>query len=116
MKSSGRSVGKIGRELGVVEIEKAGVEASRLAVDDVEDLHLLALSQPDEAHEGQLNVQVSKEAEPVLTIDLRQELSSVGFQLKLHEPIVTLSDAPRPIARGLRLNVSGIVALASCWM
>ena len=65
-----------------MKIEKAGAEAFGLAVDDVEDFHLLPFSEADEAHEWEFNRQLSKMTETMLTIDLRQHFARVRRDLK----------------------------------
>ena len=67
----GQSLG----ELRLVIVQQAGAQALGLAVDDVENLHLLALREADEAHEGQGDRQVVEVAQPMLAIDLGQDLS-----------------------------------------
>ena len=61
-------------KLGVVEVEQAATQASCLAVYDVENLHLLALGEADEAHKGELCIKIGHVAEAVLAVDLRKDL------------------------------------------
>jgi hypothetical protein len=66
------------RELRVVKIEQACAESFGFTVYDSEYFHFLSLRKADEAHKGQVDVQVVEVTKPMLTVHLRKDAAS-GF-------------------------------------
>src|SRR5579862_888023 len=82
-------------ELRFVKIEKACIQTLGLAVDDVEDLHLLALGESDKAHEGEHDWKVANVPKSVLAVHLCQYALSSRIDLESNALAFAFYDAPR---------------------
>jgi hypothetical protein len=69
---------EIAGERCVVKIQQARAQSLGLAVNDVEDFHLLAFRQADEAHERQHEGQIIKVPKAVLAVHLGEQFLAFG--------------------------------------
>ena len=111
MNSSGRSAARSLRKRGVVKVQQAGAEPLRLAVDHVEDFHLLAFRQAEEAHERQHEGEIVEMAKAMLAVYLGEDLRPSSAITIRACGALPRSSRHAPSVRSRALNVSGIVEL-----
>src|SRR5579859_7436677 len=88
-----------------MKIKQACTQPFCLAVDNAKDLGFFPFGQSNEAHEGQRNCKVIEMTKPMLAIDLRENPTCVGGNLKPTLGARQFLKTPGPIVP--RPNIKG---------
>ena len=77
-----------------MKIEETGAQTLRLAIDDIEYLHLFSGIKPYKAHERQLEVYISQMTEAMLAVNLREDFRGAFGYLQLHPLAIQRDNFP----------------------